>query len=315
MERNAFLILENGTLLKGISIGVLGHVTGEIVFNTAHVGYQEALTDPSYAGQLLLFTSPHIGNIGCNPEDEESPYIWASGLIVREKPTQSNYWRSKTSLQEYLVKHGIVGIAEVDTRYLTRLLVKEGSLKATIVTNQISEIEAKKLATNYKFSSLEQLDRLSIFHSEKKKRNSSTKLVIYDFGIKKTIINVLEKFSFEIIIVPYSTICQKILDLRPDGILLSNGPGNPQEYTPVIQTIKSLLNYPIPMLGICLGHQLLGLALDAKIEKLKFGHHGINHPIREEGSKDAGILFTVNVLVSSSRVYPNANLVAILAIG
>lgn len=281
MERNAYLILENGMLLEGVSIGAIGHTTGELIFNTAHVGYQETLTDPSYAGQLIVFTSPHIGNTGCNDADEESPRCWASGLIAREQPTAPSYWRSQLKLQHYLKKHELIGIAEIDTRYLTRLLVQHGHLRATIVSDQVDRETAKNLALNYQMHSEQLLQKVTTHGKPHFVDKTKFRIVVYDFGIKNNILSILEKFDCEIMKVPASSTLQTVLDLHPDGILLSNGPGDPREYVNIIEEIRLLIKKDIPLFGICLGHQLLGLAFGAKIEKLKFGHHGINHPIKE----------------------------------
>lgn len=288
MNSEAIVVLEDGTVFEGISIGVPGVAAGELVFNTAHVGYQEALTDPSYAGQMIVFTSPHIGNVGCNSEDEESPYFWTSGVILREKPQSSYYWRSECDFQTYLEKHHVVGIAEIDTRYLTQLLRKQGHVSACIMSDQLDVKKAQEMAIAcHEVRSHTLLEKVTtpVFYTYKKTSDSSPHIVVYDFGIKKNILRFLDSFECHVTVIPASTSIQAIRELKPDGILLSNGPGDPLRYVDTIEKIKILLHFNLPLFGICLGHQLLGLALGARIEKLKFGHHGINHPIQHQDTK------------------------------
>ncbi len=300
MGSNALIVLEDGTYFKGTPIGVKGIVAGQIIFNTAHVGYQETLTDPSYAAQIIVFTTPHIGNIGCNHEDEESSKVWASGLVLKEKPTKSFYWRSKYNLQEYLEINNVVGIAQIDTRQLTHLVRVRGNLSACIATEDCSIAEAKDIAKQYhEINSPQLLNKVSTVHPYVRQSNSvqlpikKPHIVVYDFGVKNNILRQLEQFGCNITVVPALTPLGNLYKLNPDGIVLSNGPGNPLSYTKIIEKVKFLIKLQIPILGICLGHQLLGLALGAKIEKLQFGHHGINHPIKE--------LFTEQVFVTSQN--------------
>lgn len=300
MSSDSLIVLEDGTYFKGTSIGVRGVVAGQIIFNTAPVGYQETLTDPSYAAQIIVFTTPHIGNIGCNPEDEESSKIWASGLVLREIPTQSCYWRSKYHLQDYLQINNVVGIAQIDTRQLTHLVRKQGTLSACIATEDCSIAQAKEIAKSFQeINNSQLLNKVTSLHPYLWQNNTAQisikkpHIVVYDFGVKKNILRQLEHFGCKITVVPATTSLQSLYKLNPDGVLLSNGPGNPLAYTKTIHLVKALIKQQIPILGICLGHQLLGIALGAKIEKLQFGHHGINHPVKE--------LFTEQVFVTSQN--------------
>jgi carbamoyl-phosphate synthase small subunit len=287
---NAQLILEDGTLFKGKSIGKKGVAVGELNFNTAHVGYQEAFTDPSWAGQLIVFTTPHIGNVGCNAEDEESSHFWASGIIVREKPTHSNYWRSCLTLQDYLERHQVVGIAEIDTRALTKLLRTKGHYSAAIVSDNSDLKQAQQRAREFnevRCSKL--LEKVSCKSSYQFSNKLSTlHIVVYDFGVKKNILKLLSEQDCRITVVPATTPFAQVEILKPDGIVLSNGPGDPFSYTEVIEIVGLLVQSAVPIFGICLGNQLLGISLGAQLEKLKFGHHGINHPIKD---LDTGKIF------------------------
>lgn len=299
MDSKALLILENGTFFEGISIGVKGIAVGELIFNTAHVGYQEALTDPSYAGQLIVFTTPHVGNIGCNADDEESARFWAAGLILKEKPTLSSYWRSRCSLQKYLEEHRVVGIAEIDTRAITRLLRVEGHLSACIVSEDCDVSKAQRAATQFHdVRNAHLLEKVTTTRSyqwikELKSSHKKPHLVVYDFGVKRNILRLLETLKCNITVVPATEPLHNVYRLQPDGIVLSNGPGDPLAYTHAIDMVRTMIIADIPILGICLGHQLLGFALGARIIKLKFGHHGINHPIKE--------LYTGRVFITSQN--------------
>ncbi len=282
MKKNALLALADGTLFWGNSFGAEGGFAGELVFNTAQTGYQEILTDPSYAGQLIVFTSPHIGVVGVNIEDEESSKIYASGLIVRSVSHHTSNWRSQNTLTEYLLKHGKIGISGIDTRALTHILREKGSQNAYLMAgNPNSEYAVQKAKM---FSGLKGLNLANSVGAKKTYKQIGSpqqrhRVVVLDFGIKDSILKNLHKFSSEIVVVPSSSSVEYILSFAPDGIFLSNGPGDPAACTKEIQTIHELMNYEIPIFGICLGHQLLALASGAKTEKMLFGHHGSNHPI------------------------------------
>ena len=290
MKSIALLVLEDGTVFQGVPIGCKGQTIGELVFNTTHVGYQESLTDPSYTSQLIVFTSPHIGNVGCNFADEESKKFCAAGIILREKPTPSSNWRSELDFQAYLEKHQIVGIAEIDTRKLTHKLRNQGNIKACITSNNLDVESAKQLALAFNQHQsadlIHQVTTPTSYTWQKNEKNQlrtnfQSHIVVYDFGVKQNILRMLVSYGCKITVVPATTPAQIIKELQPDGIVLSNGPGDPTAFTQQIEMIKLLMTFNIPLLGVCLGHQLLGLASGATISKLKFGHHGINHPIQD----------------------------------
>jgi carbamoyl-phosphate synthase small subunit len=295
----AILVLQDGTIFKGRSIGAEGCSAGEVVFNTSMTGYQEILTDPSYARQIVTFTNPHIGNTGTNTEDEESSKIWANGLVIRDLPILLSNFRSEKALDEYLKEKNILGIANIDTRKLTRILREKGSLSGCIMAGDVDEKIALKMAC--KFIGLKGLDLakevttasiskwtegtwgLSLVYQS---INTATyKVVVYDFGVKRNILRMLVDRGAELIIVPAETPACEVLDMNPSGVFLSNGPGDPQPCTYAIEAIKQLLEINIPIFGICLGHQLLALASGAKTLKMKFGHHGANHPVKNVETK------------------------------
>ncbi len=308
MRQSAFLILEDGTVFHGESIGVPGESVGEVVFNTAITGYQEILTDPSYAKQHITLTYPHIGNVGTNPEDEESSTIFASGLIVRDVPLLASNWRSQNSLSDYLVKNKVVAIAGVDTRKLTRILREKGAQRGCIVAAKEGEAlnEAKALAAAKAFPGLKGMDlakevstkkqylwQQGSWSLEKGLPADSTDLpyhvVAFDYGVKRNILRMLVDRGCKLTVVPAQTAAADVLALKPDGLFLSNGPGDPEPCDYAIEAIQELAKSRLPMFGICLGHQLLSLASGAKTMKMKFGHHGANHPVQDVDSKQVFI--------------------------
>lgn len=288
----AILALEDGTVFYGESIGAEGHTVGEVVFNTAITGYQEILTDPSYARQMVTFTYPHIGNVGVNPDDEESRAVWVAGIIVRSLTKIPSNWRATQSLGDYLKQHGVVGIAEMDTRKLTRLLREKGAQRGCITTD-IDNVQAAIDAANA-FPGLANMDlakevtrkEIQVVPSA---AESKFHVVAYDFGVKQNILNLLAQHGCRITIVPAQTPAKEALALKPDGIFLSNGPGDPAACHYAIEAIKTFLAEKIPLFGICLGYQLLALACGAQSIKMKFGHHGANHPVRDEHNGDVFI--------------------------
>ena len=292
----AILVLADGTKFRGFSIGASGHTVGEVVFNTSMTGYQEIISDPSYAEQIISFTYPHIGNVGINEEDFESNQIYSKGIIIRDLPFQHSNFRSNCSLSEFLIKKNIVGIAGIDTRSLTRHLREHGSQSGCIFAEKdIDEARALKFAQE--FSGLLGLDlaqkvtaqtsynfnegEWSLGNGFEKNNNKDLNVVAYDFGIKKNILRMLVSRGCKVTVVPAKTDFDDVIALEPDGIFLSNGPGDPEPCEYAINNIKVFLKKEIPTFGICLGHQLLALASGAKTEKMKFGHHGANHPVRD----------------------------------
>ena len=293
---NALLALEDGSLFYGISIGIDDESIGEVVFNTSITGYQEILTDPSYYKQIVTLTHPHIGNVGTNPEDEESSQVFVSGLIIRDLPMVMSNWRATENLRDYLIRHNIVAIAEIDTRQLTRHLRKHGAMKACIVAGDKIDADksikaaksfeglvgmdlAKEVSTTSKYNWIDGTrglkDGIKPSYSKKEWR-----VIAYDFGIKRNILRVLTDLGCEITVVPAQTSVSEVLAEKPDGIFLSNGPGDPDPCDYAITAIKKIINSGLPVFGICLGYQLISLALGAKTSKMKFGHHGANHPVR-----------------------------------
>lgn len=289
-------MLEDGTVFKGTAIGAEGAAVGEVVFNTSMTGYQEILTDPSYAEQIVTLTYPHIGNTGTNSEDEESSTIWAKGLVIRDLPLLASNFRNEQSLSDYLKSKNILGIADIDTRKLTRILREKGAQNGCILAgDDINENDA--LVKAKAFPGLKGMDLAKVVSTTEKyqwtegswvlgqghitPQNSEFHVVAYDFGAKRNILRMLVDRGCKLTVVPAQTSAAEVLAMNPDGIFLSNGPGDPEPCDYAISAIKSFLETDIPVFGICLGHQLLGLASGAKTVKMKFGHHGGNHPVKD----------------------------------
>lgn len=296
---SAQLVLEDGSIFTGISIGAEGLSVGEVVFNTALTGYQEILSDPSYAQQIVTLTYPHIGNVGTTSEDDESRGVFASGLVIRDLPLLASNWRSEKTLQQYLLDNNVVAIADIDTRKLTRLLRDKGAQRGCIIAGENVSIEQAKAAIDG-FSGLKGLDLAKevstteiyewtentwdLCHGHLPAQNLTKHVVAYDFGIKRNILRLLANRGCRVTVVPAKTPAAAVLSLKPDGVFLSNGPGDPEPCTYAIEAIKTILSNKTPVFGICLGHQLLALASGAKTLKMKFGHHGGNHPVQEKST-------------------------------
>ncbi len=299
MSNPALLLLEDGTVFNGVSIGADGCSVGEVVFNTSLTGYQEILSDPSYARQIVTLTYPHIGNVGTTSEDDESGAVFASGLVVRDLPVQLSSWRSEKSLQQFLLDNKVIAIADIDTRKLTRLLRDKGSQRGAIIAGETIDLELAKKAISG-FSGLKGMDLAkevtvadkyewtqdiwSLTEGYAEAKNLHRHVVAYDFGIKRNILRLLANRGCRVTVVPAATVAEEVLAMNPDGVFLSNGPGDPEPCDYAISAIKTILEKKIPVFGICLGHQLLALASGAKTEKMKFGHHGANHPVQEKAT-------------------------------
>ncbi|MBP4043326.1 MULTISPECIES: glutamine-hydrolyzing carbamoyl-phosphate synthase small subunit [unclassified Aeromonas] len=297
MNHTALLVLEDGTVFKGVSIGAEGCSVGEVVFNTSMTGYQEILTDPSYSRQIVTLTYPHIGNTGTNSEDEESSQVHAQGLIIRDLPILASNFRNQQSLSDYLKSHNIVGIADIDTRKLTRILREKGAQAGCILAGKQLD-EAHALSQARAFPGLKGMDlakevtvsesyrwtegswQLGKGHVTPAEGDFKYHVVAYDFGVKRNILRMLVDRGCRLTVVPAKTPAAEVLAMNPDGIFLSNGPGDPEPCDYAIEAIKTFLDTNTPVFGICLGHQLLGLASGAKTVKMKFGHHGANHPVK-----------------------------------
>ncbi|HIM95250.1 MAG TPA: carbamoyl-phosphate synthase small subunit, partial [Gammaproteobacteria bacterium] len=304
MSQVALLVLEDGTIFHGKSIGASGDTVGEVVFNTSMTGYQEILTDPSYTQQIVALTYPHIGNTGINLVDEESDKIHAAGLIIRDLPLMLSNWRSNMSLDAYLVSQNIVAISDIDTRALTRHLREKGSLKGCIITGDNIN-EAETVAKAQAFAGLKNTDLAKVVSTTKQydfndgsyfletgefaKLDTKFKVVVYDYGVKKNILRMLVDRGCDLTVVNAQTPVADVLAMNPDGVFLSNGPGDPEPCDYAIDSIQTLLDKNMPIFGICLGHQLLALASGAKTEKMKFGHHGANHPVQDLDTKQVMI--------------------------
>jgi len=301
LRLRAILVLEDGSVFRGESIGVEGSTVGEVVFNTALTGYQEILTDPSYRRQIVTLTYPHIGNVGTNDDDEESSRVQAAGLIVRDLSAMASSWRSSGSLDDYLQRHSIVAIAEIDTRRLTRILREKGAQNGCILTGETPD-QAQPLAQARAFPGLKGMDLAKEVTTHRPfdwvqgswtlhggipqaphpiEEKLPLHVVAYDYGVKRNILRMLVDRGCRITVVPAQTPAEQVLALDPDGIFLSNGPGDPEPCDYAIRAIDRIVDAGVPTFGICLGHQLLSLASGARTVKMKFGHHGANHPVQD----------------------------------
>jgi len=308
VTQEAILALEDGSLFRGIAIGAAGKASGEVVFNTSMTGYQEILTDPSYAQQIVTLTYPHIGNTGINDEDNESGAVWASGLVIRDLPMLASNWRMEQTLGEFLSQRNVVAIAEIDTRRLTRLLRDKGPMNGAIVTGKelaaIGEEGAVALARE--FPGLKGMDLAKVVSSSKRytweegewaigqghgaSDESRHRVVAYDFGVKRNILRMLVARGCEVTVVPAQTPASEVMAMNPSGVFLSNGPGDPEPCDYAISAIKEFLEADMPLFGICLGCQLLALACGANTIKMRLGHHGANHPVQNLG--DGTVMIT-----------------------
>jgi len=293
-ETTAVLALADGTIFRGRSIGAPGHTVGEVVFNTSITGYQEILTDPSYCQQLVTLTYPHIGNTGVNDEDTEATRIHAAGLIVRDVPRVFSNFRAQRSLGDFLTSQGVVAIAELDTRRLTRVLRDRGAQPGAIL---VSDDAARAIELARSFPGMAGLDLAKVVSVEQsyawteaawrlgegygRLRDAKRHVVAYDFGVKRNILRLLAERGCRITVVPARTPAREVLELRPDGIFLSNGPGDPEPCDYAIKATRELIERGLPTFGICLGHQIMGLASGGRTLKMKFGHHGANHPVQD----------------------------------
>lgn len=326
MTRPAILALEDGSIFRGVAIGADGQSSGEVVFNTSMTGYQEILTDPSYCRQIVTLTYPHIGNVGTNAEDEESAKTWVSGLVIRDLPLLASNFRSEQSLDTYLKAKNILGIADIDTRRLTRILREKGAQNGCIMAGD-SVDEAVALAEAKAFPGLKGMDlakvvstteayswnsstwTLGVGHVDKDPSEQPFHVVAYDYGVKRNILRMLVERGCRLTVVPAQTPAAEVLALNPDGVFLSNGPGDPEPCDYAIQAIKAICETDVPVFGICLGHQLLALACGAKTVKMKFGHHGANHPVQDLDSsrvmitsQNHGFAVDESTLASNVRV-------------
>ncbi|MES2012243.1 MAG: glutamine-hydrolyzing carbamoyl-phosphate synthase small subunit [Pseudomonadota bacterium] len=299
----AILVLADGTVFRGISIGASGHAVGEVVFNTSMTGYQEILTDPSYTKQIVTLTYPHIGNYGVNLEDVESAQVYASGLIIRDLPLTHSNFRNTQSLVDYLVANEIVAIAGIDTRKLTRLLREKGAQTGVVIAGEADEAKALSLASTLiaDFPGLSGMDLAKVVSCDKayeftegewalgqgftEAPSSQFHVVAFDYGVKRNILRMLVSRGCKVTVLPAQTSAADALAYKPDGVFLSNGPGDPEPCDYAISAIKTIVDTGIPTFGICLGHQLLALASGAKTHKMKFGHHGANHPVQDIETK------------------------------
>ena len=306
MRQPALLVLEDGSLFHGESIGIEGQTSGEVVFNTSMTGYQEILTDPSYARQIVTLTPSHVGNTGTNPEDIESTLVHANGLVIKDLPLLHSNWRAEQSLEEYLKVNNVVAIADIDTRRLTRILREKGAQSGCIVAgDNIDEVAA--LAEAKAFPGLKGMDLAKEVTTDKQYQwqqsswdlvdgypdqnleDAAFNVVAYDFGVKHNILRMLVERGCKVTVVPAQTPAADVLAMSPDGVFLSNGPGDPEPCDYAITAIGELLAESVPLFGICLGHQLLSLASGARTMKMKFGHHGANHPVQDSATHEVMI--------------------------
>ncbi len=309
LKKTALLALADGSIFRGVSIGVDGQIAAEVVFNTAMTGYQEILTDPSYAQQIVTLTYPHIGNVGTNPEDEEAGTIHCAGLVIRDASSCASHWRQTQSLEDYLVERGVVGIADIDTRRLTRILREKGAQNGCLVAGDHPD-EAAAIEKAHVFPGLKGMDLARVVTTEKPytwqqgswsleqglpddRTDLTRHVVAYDFGIKRNILRMLTDRGCRVTVVPAQTSADEVRGMSPDGVFLSNGPGDPEPCDYAIRAIGRILKSGLPVFGICLGHQLLALASGAQTVKMKFGHHGANHPVQD--------LATGRVLITSQN--------------
>ena len=290
---SAILVLEDGTVFRGQSIGALAETVGEVVFNTSMTGYQEIVSDPSYAQQIVTLTCPHVGNVGANDEDIEAKHAFACGLVVRDLPNLLSNFRATEPLTDYLTRQGVVGISDIDTRKLTRLLRQKGAQNGCIQAGKIDEVRALSVARE--FAGLKGMDLAKtvttktsyqwnqgswqLGKSFQQTPKQKFRVVAYDFGVKRNILRLLADRGCAVEVVPAETSAVDVLSRNPDGIFLSNGPGDPEPCTYAVEAIREILSRKIPTFGICLGHQLLALAAGGRTLKMKFGHHGANHPV------------------------------------
>ena len=301
----ALLVLADGTVFRGISIGASGHTVGEVVFNTSITGYQEILTDPSYTQQIVTLTYPHIGNTGVNQDDVESGKVYASGLVIRDLPMLHSSWRAEESLSDYLKANQVVAIADIDTRQLTRVLREKGAQAGCIISLEAGADEQaltqQALQAAREFPGLAGMDLAKVVSVTQSYQFNQTEwdlskgygeqaqgdfhVVAFDYGVKRNILRMLVSRSCRVTVLPAQASAQQALDLNPDGVFLSNGPGDPEPCDYAIQAIKTIVDSGMPTFGICLGHQLLALASGAKTLKMKFGHHGANHPVQDLDDK------------------------------
>ncbi len=309
MTTRAILVLEDGSVFHGRSIGADGQSVGEVVFNTSMTGYQEILTDPSYSRQIVTLTYPHIGNTGVNREDEESDAIHAAGLVIRDLPLLVSNFRSEGSLDAYLRDAGVVGICDIDTRRLTRILREQGAQNGCLMAGEIDQDAAlqaarafpglkgmdlaKEVTTGQRYTWTEGVWQLGKGHVQHDAADARFHVVAYDYGVKRNILRMLAERGCRVTVVPAQTPAAEVMGLSPDGVFLSNGPGDPEPCDYAISAIREIVDSGLPTFGICLGHQLLGLASGARTMKMKFGHHGANHPVQD--------LATEVVMISSQN--------------
>lgn len=325
MIKSAILVLEDGTVFEGKSIGFEGSSVGEVVFNTAMTGYQEILTDPSYASQMVTLTYPHIGNVGVTSEDEEADTIFATGLIVKDVPSDYSNWRAEESLSDYLTRKEVVAIADIDTRRLTRILREKGAQRGCIIAGKIDDSSIDNAKQQIQgFAGLKGTDLAKVVSTKEsydwndgtwnlnpddnlvlEKENAEFQVVAYDFGIKKNILRMLVDRGCFVKVVPAQTRAEDVIAMNPDGVFLSNGPGDPEPCDYAITTIQEILEKKLPAFGICLGHQLLGLASGASTVKMKFGHHGANHPVQDLESRQVVITSQNHGFAVDEETLPN----------